>query len=223
MVSVIITALSGKVVYTGSLPRDIQIQDLKKILAAQAEKAKLFSGGEELEDTSTLAALTGHLGPMGPTSDAEPVEQTLALTLLNCRCPVAADVEGSWFGHQHWVQRLLEADCEVHLLNGVCWFNAWGVFNDIEGGEWRIFLKLKRKQRIRFDTNLLVSFNDAKVQTFSPEVLSSLPAEQWTLMELGPFHGPGRLAVDLRGEDCQQRGQNSKQGLYIGQLIAQPS
>mmetsp|Transcript_5569 Transcript_5569/g.7853 ORF Transcript_5569/g.7853 Transcript_5569/m.7853 type:complete len:126 (+) Transcript_5569:222-599(+) len=91
------------------------------------------------------------------------------------------------------------------------------------GGWWQVFLKVKRQHRISFDTDVILYFNNLEVKTLSAKEFSSLPAEEWTLLELGPFCGPGMLAVKLEGEDCRLRGQNSKYGLYFDQLVAQPS
>ena len=209
---VTVNLASGQEVFCGPVAEDLTVQALKERVLPQVacQKKALLHGHQKMEDQAQVASYlrAGHS----------------RLTLLLCRPTLAVEVRGAWFGHPGWVPVKHDADLKrnVHLLDGVFWFNAGGSFTDLDCGDWRISLRVKRKQRISFNTDLTVHFNDAKVQSLSPEALSSLPEDAWTLLELGSFHGLGSLQVKLAGDDCRQRFQSSKSGLYIDQLVAQP-
>ncbi|CAE7411246.1 Ank2 [Symbiodinium sp. CCMP2456] len=212
MVYVNITLPSGVTVFRGFVPKETETLYLKKQFMPEvaAEKKSLFYGKVELEDSVPV----GDYLPEGQTEHA--------LTALLSRCRVTAPVDGAWFQDPCYVKQVQEGDRRVSLLKGVCWFTAWASL-DLAGGDWQVFLKVKRQPEIEFDTDVIVCFNDLEVNTLSAKAFSSLPEEEWTLLELGPFCGPGMLAVKLKGEDCRLRGQNSKYGLYLDQIVAQPS
>jgi len=212
MLYIKITLPSGATVFRGSVPKETDILHLKKQFMPEvaAQKKSLFYGKVELADTV-------------PVGDCLPQDQTEhALTALLSRCRVTAPVDGAWFQDSRWVKQVQELHRQVSLLDGVCWFTAWASL-DLEGGDWQVLLKVKRQHRIRFDTDVIVYFNNSEVKTLSAKAFSSLPEEEWTFLELGPFCGPGALAVKLEGEDCRLRGQSSKYGLYFDEIVAQPS
>ncbi|CAE7398573.1 Ank2 [Symbiodinium pilosum] len=204
---------SGRQMFSGDMDQQSRVQDLKQLVLPNVatEKMTLLHGGNMMEDSSVLGSYL-----------TEPHAMALELTLTLRRVSIYADLDGAWFGDQRYIPAVHEAGRTVHLLDGVCWFELCGTFRGMEGGNWSIFLRVKRKHRIYFDTDVIVSLNGSETKTFVPGVLSSLPEEQWTLLDLGAFQGSGSLKVELKGADCSNHGQHSKSGLYIDQLLAEP-
>ena len=212
MESVSVTLVSGQEVFCADVAEDLTVEALKRQILPDVafEKKALLHGQDELDDKATVVNYLS--------------SRHACLMLLLRRPGMETAVIGPWFGHAGYlpVEHDAELGRDVHLLAGVCWLNAGGSFADMQGGDWRICVRVRRQRYISFSTDLIVYFNDAKVQAVGPKALHSLLEDEWTLLELGLFCGPGSLHVRLAGADCSQRGQTPKRGLYIDRLVAQP-